>query len=61
VQESTLGNDIRAVAQANGVEVQTDKEPERNLFIRSDQYSFIRGGVPALAFKFGYVPGSPEE
>ena len=61
VQESTLGGDIRAVAQANGIEVQTDKEPERNLFIRSDQYSFIRSGVPALAFKFGYIPGSPEE
>src|ERR1051326_6327331 len=61
VQESTLGGDIRAVAQANGVEVQTDKEPERNLFIRSDQYRFIRTGVPALAFKFGNVPGSPEE
>jgi Zn-dependent M28 family amino/carboxypeptidase len=61
VQESTLGGDIRAVAQANGVEVQVDQEPERNLFIRSDQYSFIRNGVPALAFKFGYVPGSPEE
>ena len=61
VQESTLGNDIRAVAKANGVDVQADKEPERNLFIRSDQYSFIRSGVPALAFKFGYLPGSPEE
>jgi Zn-dependent M28 family amino/carboxypeptidase len=61
VQESTLGNDIRAVAAANGIEVQTDREPERNRFIRSDQYSFIRRGVPALAFKFGYVPGSPEE
>lgn len=61
VQESTLGNDIRAVASANGIEVQTDREPERNRFIRSDQYSFIRRGVPALAFKFGYVPGSPEE
>ncbi|HLJ50920.1 MAG TPA: M28 family metallopeptidase [Bryobacteraceae bacterium] len=61
VQESTLGNDIRAVAAANGVGVQTDKEPQRNLFIRSDQYSFIRQGVPALAFKFGYEFGSPEE
>ena len=61
VQESTLGNDIREVAKANGIEVQTDKEPERNLFIRSDQYSFIRQGVPALAFKFGYLPGSAEE
>jgi Zn-dependent M28 family amino/carboxypeptidase len=59
--ESTLGNDIRAVASAAGVEVQSDKEPQRNLFIRSDQYSFIRHGIPALAFKFGYLPGSPEE
>ncbi len=59
--ESSLGDDIRAVAEAHGVEVQADKEPQRNLFIRSDQYSFIRRGVPALAFKFGYLPGSPEE
>lgn len=59
--ESTLGADIRAVAAAAGVEVQADKEPQRNLFVRSDQYSFIRRGIPALAFKFGYLPGSPEE
>jgi len=59
--ESTLGDDIRAVASDAGVQVQADKEPQRNLFIRSDQYSFIRKGIPALAFKFGYLPGSPEE
>src|SRR5580692_9687262 len=61
LSESTLGDDIRAVCQKAGVQVQTDKEPDRNLFIRSDQYNFIRQGVPALAFKFGYQPGSPEE
>jgi Zn-dependent M28 family amino/carboxypeptidase len=59
--ESTLGDDIRAACKRAGVEVQADKEPDRNLFIRSDQYSFIKQGVPALAFKFGYTPGSPEE
>jgi Peptidase family M28 len=59
--ESTLGDDVRAVADAAGVQVQADKEPEHNRFIRSDQYSFIKKGVPALAFKFGYVPGTPEE
>ena len=59
--ESTLGDDIRTVAREGGVDVQADKEPQRNLFIRSDQYNFIRKGVPALAFKFGYIPGSPEE
>jgi Zn-dependent M28 family amino/carboxypeptidase len=59
--ESTLGDDIRAVCEQTGVQVQADKEPEHNRFIRSDQYSFIKKGVPALAFKFGYVPGTPEE
>jgi hypothetical protein len=61
LDESTLGDDIRAVCQRFGIEVQADKEPNRNRFIRSDQYSFIKKGVPALAFKFGYIPGTPEE
>ena len=61
LNESTLGDDIRAVAAAAGVEVQADKEPDANRFIRSDQYSFVKKGVPALAFKFGWIPGSPEE
>ena len=59
--ESTLGDDIRAIAEQSGVQVQADKEPEHNRFIRSDQYSFIKKGVPSLAFKFGYIPGTPEE
>ena len=59
--ESTLGDDVRAVAGEAGVQVQADKEPEHNRFIRSDQYSFVKKGVPALAFKFGWVKGTPEE
>jgi hypothetical protein len=59
--ESSLGESVRIAAKELGVEVQTDREPEQNRFIRSDQYSFIRRGVPALAFKFGYEFGSPEE
>jgi Zn-dependent M28 family amino/carboxypeptidase len=59
--ESTLGDQISDVCKKAGITVQADKEPDRNLFIRSDQYSFIRQGVPALAFKFGYEKGSPEE
>jgi Zn-dependent M28 family amino/carboxypeptidase len=61
VNESTLGDKMRAAAKDYGVEVQPDREPDRNLFIRSDQYNFVRIGVPALAFKFGYQTGSPEE
>ena len=59
--ESSLGETVREAAKELGVDVQTDREPEQNRFIRSDQYSFIRSGIPSLAFKFGYEFGSPEE
>ena len=59
--ESSLGDAARAAAKTMGVDVQTDREPDQNRFIRSDQYSFIRKGIPSLAFKFGYEFGSPEE
>jgi Zn-dependent M28 family amino/carboxypeptidase len=61
LEESDLGDEVRIVAQGMGIAVQNDPEPQRNRFIRSDQYSFIREGVPALAMKVGYEPASPEE
>ncbi len=61
LEESTLGEDVRAVADGLGIETLTDPQPQRNRFIRSDQYSFIRVGVPSLALKVGYTPGSAEE
>jgi Zn-dependent M28 family amino/carboxypeptidase len=61
LDESDLGDDVRAVAGEMGLGVRPDPQPQRNRFIRSDQYSFIRKGVPALAFKLGYERGSPEE
>jgi Zn-dependent M28 family amino/carboxypeptidase len=60
LDESDLGADIRAVAQARGLKVQADPEPNRNRFIRSDQYNFIRSGIPALAMKVGYEEGTPQ-
>jgi hypothetical protein len=60
-EESELADDLDAVAAARGFAVYPDPEPEQNRFVRSDQYSFIRQGIPALAFKVGYVPGTPEE
>jgi Zn-dependent M28 family amino/carboxypeptidase len=59
--ESTLGDDIRAVAEPMDVHVHADQQPDRNIFIRSDQYSFIRQGVPAIANGFAPRPGTPEE
>jgi len=59
--ESDLGDAAREVAQAHGISVQPDPEPQRNIFIRSDQYNFIRHGIPALAMGVGAMPGSPEQ
>ena len=58
MDESDLGDDAAAVAESLGIEPQRDPEPKRNVFIRSDQYSFIRAGMPALALiKVGYRQG----
>ena len=60
LDESDLGKDIQATAKELGLEVQADPEPQRNRFVRSDQYSFIKAGIPALAMKVGYKESTPE-
>ncbi len=61
LDDTTLGDDARAVAGAMGVAVQRDPEPERGLLRRADQWPFLEAGVPATAFVFGYRPGSDSE
>jgi Zn-dependent M28 family amino/carboxypeptidase len=58
--ESDLGDDLRRAGREATIEVLPDPEPEHNNFVRSDQYSFIRYGVPALTFRVGYKKDSPE-
>jgi Zn-dependent M28 family amino/carboxypeptidase len=60
LDESDLGDRVRDVAGTRGLGVKPDPQPERNRFTRSDQYSFIRQGVPALALKVGFEPGSAD-
>jgi hypothetical protein len=59
--ESDLGERARDATQAFGVRVQADPQPLRNAFIRSDQYNFIRQGIPAVKLDVGFDPGSPNE
>ncbi|HJT53347.1 MAG TPA: M28 family metallopeptidase [Candidatus Angelobacter sp.] len=59
--ESSLGDLAKETAQSLGVRSQPDPEPQRNAFIRSDQYNFIRKGIPALAMGVGFDPGSPQQ
>jgi Zn-dependent M28 family amino/carboxypeptidase len=58
--ESDLGDEAREVAQSLGIKVQPDPEPLRNVFVRSDQYNFVRHGVPAVMMDVAPEPGSAE-
>jgi Zn-dependent M28 family amino/carboxypeptidase len=60
LEESDLADDLKRIARPMAIEVLTDPEPERNAFVRSDQYSFIRTGVPALSLKVGFTRDSAE-
>ena len=60
MEESDLGDEFAKASSRFGVPAERDPEPQRRSFTRSDQYSFIRRGIPALAFKFHAVPGTPE-
>lgn len=59
--ESDLADAAQSVAESLNVKVQPDPEPQRNSFIRSDQYNFIRHGIPALAMGVGFEKGGPEQ
>ena len=60
LEESNLAEDLRKAATSVGVDVLSDPEPERRAFVRSDQYSFIRKGVPSISLKVGFIKDSPE-
>ena len=60
LEESDLADDVRRAGASVGVEVITDPEPEENRFVRSDQYSFILRGIPALSLKIGFGRDTPE-
>lgn len=59
-EESSLGREAAAVAAAQGLAIVPDPFPDRNVFTRTDQFSFVRAGVPAVALKFGFLPDTPE-
>lgn len=47
-EHSTLRGPVEAAAREFGLELRPDPKPESVTFVRSDQYSFIRLGVPAI-------------
>jgi hypothetical protein len=61
VNETTLGATASAVGKGMGIEIREDREPERGLLRRADQFPFLRIHVPAISFIFGYDPGTDAE
>ena len=59
-EHSTLGEEVAAAAKVMGYEVSPDPMPEEVGFIRSDQYSFVLRGVPAVDIEDGVKSTDPK-
>lgn len=55
-QHSTLGTTAKQAVALQGYRLSADAAPEQVKFIRSDQFSFIRRGIPAIVLTTGYQP-----
>ncbi len=56
-----LSTIARRVGEPMGIAFQSDPEPERGLVRRADHAPFMKIGVPAIGFIFGYTAGTDAE
>jgi hypothetical protein len=54
-EQSQLGEQLAAAAGEIGLTVAPDPFPEEGIFTRSDQYSFVKRGVPAVFLYNGFT------
>jgi hypothetical protein len=59
LEHTTLAPLARAAAERNGFTIQDDPVPEEVRFIRSDQFSFVQKGIPAITYKGGFMSADP--
>ncbi|HEY6373526.1 MAG TPA: M28 family metallopeptidase [Candidatus Sulfotelmatobacter sp.] len=59
-EHSTLGDEVAAAAKVMGYDVSPDPMPEEVAFIRSDQYSFVLQGLPAVDIEDGVKSTDPK-
>jgi hypothetical protein len=59
-EHSSIDKDVESAAQQLGYSISPDPMPEENGFIRSDQYSFVLQGVPAVVFWDGGASTNPQ-
>ncbi|MDQ3282587.1 MAG: M28 family metallopeptidase, partial [Acidobacteriota bacterium] len=58
-EHSSLGSLARRAAEQNGFVLEPDPLPEEVRFTRSDQYSFVKQGIPAISYKGGLQSKDP--
>ena len=54
-EHSTMGPIVARAVQSIGVTLSPDPIPEEGLFTRSDHYSFVKKGIPAVFLKTGFA------
>ncbi len=59
IETNEIGDVAREVAREMNVELSPDPFPEEVVFVRSDQYPFVRRGIPALYIDPGYKAVDP--
>jgi hypothetical protein len=59
-EHSTMGDDVASAARIMGYDLTPDPMPEEVGFIRSDQYSFVLQGVPAVDIEDGIHAVDPK-
>jgi len=60
-EHSTLSRAVDRAAKEMGLKLIPDPAPQENSFVRSDQYSFVREGIPAIAVNEGVDSGDPSK
>ncbi|HKZ37055.1 MAG TPA: M28 family metallopeptidase [Chryseolinea sp.] len=55
VQHSSLSNQVAEATKTLNLKVSPDPFPEQVIFVRSDHFSFIKKGIPALFIKSGFM------
>lgn len=59
-EHSSMSDEVNSAAKALGYDLSPDPMPEEVLFIRSDQYSFVLQGVPAVDITDGVKSTDPK-
>jgi len=59
-ENSTLDAVVKRAIAAEGYTLSPDPMPEQNIFARSDQYSFVKRGIPSVYLEPGFTAADPK-